>query len=212
MNMQTSFFRPTAEGRVNRTTFIAYIFLYSLAVMAIALLVWNSWSDIGLFLNPAISVAWIVYSFSIAIRRAHDIGRSGWFALLLFVPVANLILFFWPGSDGENDYGQQPQQSHVGLKVVAVASFAPFFFGLLFVLPHDKSADVWQAYCNILEHREWNKTTFPNSEKCWEESNTHLDEYPGEKTRTGEGHSVGCKLVKTSFPMSLVLDVVGNRE
>lgn len=140
--MQTSFFRPTTEGRVNRTTFIAYFFLYSLVVTATVLLVWDSWPDICLVLNPVISVAWLVYCSSIAIRRAHDIGRSGWFALLLLVPVANLTLFFWPGSEGANDYGQQPQQSHVGLKVVAVASFAPFFFGLLFALPHDKSADV----------------------------------------------------------------------
>jgi len=210
--MQTSLFRPTTEGRVNRTTFIAYIFLYSLVVMAIALFVQNSWSDIGLFLNPAISVAWIVYCFSVAIRRAHDIGRSGFFALLLAVPVANLILLFWPGTAGENEYGQQPQQSHVGIKVIAAASFTPFLFGLLFVLPHDKSADVWQAYCNILDHREWNKTTFPNGEKCWEESKIHLDASPGEKTKSGEGHSVGCKLAKTSFPWSLVLGITGTKE
>ena len=209
--MQTSFFRPTTEGRVNRTTFIAYIFLYSLVVMATVLLVWNSWPNISLVLNSVISVAWLVYCFSIAIRRAHDIGRSGWFALLLLVPVANLILYFWPGTDGENEYGQKPKQSHVSLKVVAITSFAPFFFGLIFFLPHDKSADIWQAYCNIPEHREWNKTTFPNGEKCWEEGKIHLDKYPGERTSSGEGHSVGCKLVKTSFPWSLMLDIVGTK-
>jgi hypothetical protein len=88
----------------------------------------------------------------------------------------------------------------VGLKVVAVASFVPFFFWLTLALPRDKSNDVWQAYCNMPEHTEWNKTTFSNGEKCWEESKTHLDKYPHERTSSGKRHSVGCKLVKASFP------------
>ena len=207
-NMYATLFHPTTKGRVNRTTYLAYTFLYSLVVIAIAVFIWNIWPNISKFSNPVILVMWIVYCASIAVRRAHDIGRNGWFALLALVPVANLILFFRPGTVGENVFGQQPQQSHLGLKVVAVASFTPFVFGLVFLFPHDRTADVWQAYCNIPEHSQWNSKTFQNGEQCWEESKIHLDEYAGGNAR----HNVGCKLVKTSFPWSLVLNLTGDRE
>ena len=48
-----------------------------------------------------------------AIKRFHDIGWSGWFYLLLFVPIIRipvaLILVFLPGSKGDNNYGVNPR-------------------------------------------------------------------------------------------------------
>ena len=48
-------------------------------------------------------------SIVIYVKRARDRGRSGWFVLLLFVPVLNiwaLIEFlFLPGTMGDNAYG-----------------------------------------------------------------------------------------------------------
>ena len=42
-------------------------------------------------------------------RRLHDINKSGWWQLLMFVPVIGwLILLYWfvkPGDDGENRFG-----------------------------------------------------------------------------------------------------------
>jgi hypothetical protein len=121
------------------------------------------------------------------------------------------VLYFWAGSEGENEYGPQPPRSPVGLIVVAVASFAPFFFGLLFMVPRDKSDDVWQANCNFIVHQEWNGTTFSNGEICWEAAEMHFEEYRGERNNLGEGHSSGCKLVKTSFPLSLMLFAIDAR-
>jgi uncharacterized membrane protein YhaH (DUF805 family) len=49
----------------------------------------------------------------LGIRRLHDIGWTGWLVLLLFVPyvfaVLALILFFWPGTKGENRFGPDPR-------------------------------------------------------------------------------------------------------
>lgn len=48
------------------------------------------------------------------IKRWHDIGVSGWFALLNFVPIVGLILWivlgFIPSSPGTNKYGPNPAE------------------------------------------------------------------------------------------------------
>jgi len=53
---------------------------------------------------------WI--SLATAVKRWHDMDRSGWMALLNAIPVLNAIallyLAFKPGSDGPNRYGDGP--------------------------------------------------------------------------------------------------------
>ena len=36
-----------------------------------------------------------IASFSIAIRRFHDLGKSGWFSLLLLIPLVNLLVIIY---------------------------------------------------------------------------------------------------------------------
>jgi uncharacterized membrane protein YhaH (DUF805 family) len=53
----------------------------------------------------------IVFSFSV--RRAHDLGMSGWFTLLTFVPGIGLlfnvvVLGMIPGNKGANEHGSPP--------------------------------------------------------------------------------------------------------
>jgi len=42
----------------------------------------------------------------VAVRRMHDVGVSGWFAL---VPFYNLILACTEGEKGDNKYGANPK-------------------------------------------------------------------------------------------------------
>lgn len=55
----------------------------------------------------------IVFSFSLAVRRLHDLDKSGLMSLLLFIPFINLIitvyLIFKQGSNGNNQYGKPPR-------------------------------------------------------------------------------------------------------
>jgi len=48
-----------------------------------------------------------------AIKRLHDINKSGWYILFLFVPILNIILkiflFFKDGTIGENNFGADPK-------------------------------------------------------------------------------------------------------
>jgi uncharacterized membrane protein YhaH (DUF805 family) len=48
---------------------------------------------------------------AVAVRRLHDTGRSGWWMLLNFVPLGNIVLLIWfcaPSTPGPNRYGPMP--------------------------------------------------------------------------------------------------------
>ena len=52
---------------------------------------------------------------SVSIRRLHDVGRSAWWTLVIFVPVIGiLILLYWavqPSQPEDNAYGTPPVQA-----------------------------------------------------------------------------------------------------
>lgn len=69
-------------------------------------------------------VGW--FYLRLCVLRFHDINRSGWWAVALAVPVlgfiAALVLALVPGSDGENAYGQMPDEgSRLGTSLVTGA-------------------------------------------------------------------------------------------
>jgi uncharacterized membrane protein YhaH (DUF805 family) len=61
-------------------------------------------------------IAWIVLfipGITVAVRRLHDTGRTGWWLLLIFLPFIGpiiLIIFYLIDSDpGDNEYGPNPK-------------------------------------------------------------------------------------------------------
>src|SRR5438477_8362438 len=50
------------------------------------------------------SLAVLLPSIAVGIRRMHDVGKSGWF---LLIPIYNLILACTEGVKGPNDYGPE---------------------------------------------------------------------------------------------------------
>jgi len=58
------------------------------------------------------SLAILLPSLAVWVRRLHDVGRSGWWWLLVFVPVIGwIVLFYWSvrrGDAGPNAYGPDP--------------------------------------------------------------------------------------------------------
>jgi len=53
----------------------------------------------------------VIPSIAVAIRRLHDIGKSGWWYLLAIVPIVSLVLiaFFVMDSKEDNQYGPNPK-------------------------------------------------------------------------------------------------------
>ncbi|WP_422020613.1 DUF805 domain-containing protein [Roseibium sp.] len=65
-------------------------------------------------LSMLVSLALLLPGLGVAVRRLHDIDHSGWWFLLILVPIVGfLILLYWfvqPGTKGDNQYGEAPLQ------------------------------------------------------------------------------------------------------
>jgi len=52
-------------------------------------------------------------SIAVSIRRLHDTGRSGWWMLLLLLPLIGaivlLVFMIFEGNAGQNEYGADPK-------------------------------------------------------------------------------------------------------
>ena len=64
-------------------------------------------------LTTLYSLAILIPSIAVGVRRLHDTGRSGWWLLIGLIPVLGsivLIVFFVLDSEpGENAYGANPK-------------------------------------------------------------------------------------------------------
>jgi len=59
------------------------------------------------YLYTAYSLAVLVPSIAAGVRRMHDVNKSGWYIL---IPIYNLILAFTAGTEGPNQYGNDPKR------------------------------------------------------------------------------------------------------
>ena len=57
-------------------------------------------------LSTIYSVAILIPSLAAAVRRMHDVGKSGWFIL---IPIYNLVLAVTDSQPGANEYGENPK-------------------------------------------------------------------------------------------------------
>jgi len=59
--------------------------------------------------NGLFTLATLIPSLSVSVRRLHDIGRTGWWLLLLFIPLIGwIVLIYWhcqPTAQQSNAYG-----------------------------------------------------------------------------------------------------------
>jgi uncharacterized membrane protein YhaH (DUF805 family) len=69
-------------------------------------------THIGLIVT-FVTIIHCVPSITATVRRLHDIGRSGWWYLLCFVPLGGLVVLYWTfvrGDTGDNAYGPPPDE------------------------------------------------------------------------------------------------------
>lgn len=96
------------SGRATRKEF--WMFFLTNALIIIGLVVIDS-SVLGnndpqkSVLVSLYNLATIVPYLAIAVRRTHDVGKSGWFVL---IPLYNLILLISSGDNNQNKYGSVP--------------------------------------------------------------------------------------------------------
>jgi len=109
----------SASGRIGRARYIAYGFgLYLLSVF-VGVAAARLFGEIGAMLATVAWVAVAVIGVMLTIQRCHDFNMTGWLALLIVVPLANLVFLFVPGTDGANRFGAPTPPNSVGVLVVA---------------------------------------------------------------------------------------------
>ena len=99
------------SGRLSRRSFWLYHALPAAALELAALFIDAKVNANGtLFVLVVFLMLWP--GFSANVQRAHDRGRSGWFLLLLFIPLVSIWpsieLGFMAGDIGPNQYGPDP--------------------------------------------------------------------------------------------------------
>lgn len=86
------------NGRANRAEFW-YFFLYHLLI---AFVLGRIGAILTIDLLSIYFPAMLIPSIAVSVRRMHDAGKSGWYAL---IPFYNIVLAVSEGTKGENKYG-----------------------------------------------------------------------------------------------------------
>lgn len=69
------------------------------------------------YLYVLVALATFLPGLAVAVRRLHDVGKSGWFYFIVLIPIIGaiwlLVLFFTEGNQGENQYGPDPKGEEI---------------------------------------------------------------------------------------------------
>lgn len=124
--------------RIGRLRYLAYalgLFLLAMGLLGFCYVVGLVSAGLGIALGLCVYLGMFVVSVTLMIRRLHDQDLSGWWCLLGFIPLVNLILIimllFIPGTIGENRFGLQPPPNTGWVIVGAIAYIAFIPVGIL---------------------------------------------------------------------------------
>lgn len=105
------------KGRARRSEYW-YFLLMNLIILIVAAVLD---STLGLnfaplpygFVYVLVALATFIPGLAVAVRRLHDVGKSGWFYFIVLIPLIGaiwlLVLFFTEGNQGDNEYGPDPK-------------------------------------------------------------------------------------------------------
>ncbi|WP_170289128.1 DUF805 domain-containing protein [Massilia sp. YMA4] len=125
------------HGRIGRVRYLAYSFGAMIALLLVAIVLGALLGAIGA--GPAVAAGLMqllvgtlmaAANLVIARRRLHDLGKAGWWGVLLLVPLLNIAVTLWlaigKGDEGENAYGAPPAPNSRG--AIALACVGPGLF------------------------------------------------------------------------------------
>jgi len=109
------------SGRARRKEFWMFALFNFLIALALALIMGfgtasksSGLATIGIILYVGYALSIIIPSLAVCVRRLHDVGRSGWWYFINFVPfVGVIILLIWfctDSQEGENKWGANPKE------------------------------------------------------------------------------------------------------
>jgi uncharacterized membrane protein YhaH (DUF805 family) len=109
------------NGRMGRWSYLcsgfALVLIYLASIVVSTLLTWTASAIVGInlavagvFVYVILTLIGAVFSYSLTVRRLHDIGLNGWLGLTQYIyyfgPVFGIVALLWPGTKGVNKYGE----------------------------------------------------------------------------------------------------------
>ena len=111
----------TFSGRATRSEYWYFVLIYSItytilmgidfAIGTFSKQLMENGSFLG-FISTAYSLILFLPSLAVTVRRLHDINKSGWWVLFIFVPIIGFILlliYLCTNSKEDNKYGVNPK-------------------------------------------------------------------------------------------------------
>lgn len=104
------------SGRARRKEywmFILFQILFGVAAFILDNLLGTTIGGSSGVIYSLYSLALLIPGLAVAVRRLHDVGKSGWFMLIILIPLVGvvwlLVLECTEGTPGDNEYGPDPK-------------------------------------------------------------------------------------------------------
>jgi uncharacterized membrane protein YhaH (DUF805 family) len=94
------------DGRASRSEYW-WFYLFTLLAGLAADMIGNTVGNLA-------TLVFFLPGLAIAVRRLHDVGRSGWWVLILFTVIGIPVFLYWMVKDsdnGKNAYGEGPARA-----------------------------------------------------------------------------------------------------
>ncbi|MDX1350013.1 MAG: DUF805 domain-containing protein [Putridiphycobacter sp.] len=104
------------SGRARRQEywmFTLFSILFSIALAIVDNVLGFTYGQGSGLLGTVYSLAILIPSIAVGVRRLHDVNKSGWMLLIAFIPLIGaiwlIVLFATEGDSGSNQYGSDPK-------------------------------------------------------------------------------------------------------
>lgn len=106
----------TFSGRARRKEYWYFVLFHTILLFALGFLdaaLGTMAADGTGLLSSLYALAVLIPGIAVSVRRLHDIGRSGWWLLIVFIPIIGaivlLVFHVLDSEPGENRFGPNPK-------------------------------------------------------------------------------------------------------
>lgn len=112
------------SGRARRKEywmFVLFNFIFAIVAMILDNILGTAIENVGYgFFYILYALAVLIPSLAVAVRRLHDVGKSGWWIFISLIPIVGviwlLVLLVTNSESGDNQYGPNPKEKAANLE------------------------------------------------------------------------------------------------